>query len=190
MWYVKRNDETSKGEKIGGTNLIGREERRSMRLSGTRNMNRFLVRTCLLGITVLKYDLIALLVPWNLAQHSINYGNARFDYIIIILWNLIYFPTFCVFIFIYIYSEIFEFSKRSKQRFSKAWETKPRVVSLRGAKTRDVIDFRVSSSCIRMHRFDERCSSSRWNEIFRKLFLPNRNKSLKVVLENTSKYAF
>lgn len=120
MWYVKRNDETSKGEKIGGTNLIGREERRSMRLSGTRNMNRFLVRTCLLGITVLKYDLIALLVPWNLAQHSINYGNARFDYIIIILWNLIYFPTFCVFIFIYIYSEIFEFSKRSKQRFSKA----------------------------------------------------------------------
>ena len=63
MWYVKRNDETSKGEKIGGTNLIGREERRSMRLSGTRNMNRFLVRTCLLGITVLKYDLIALLVP-------------------------------------------------------------------------------------------------------------------------------
>lgn len=63
MWYVKRNDETSKGEKIGGTNLIGREERRSMRLSGTRNMNGFLVRTCLLGITVLKYDLIALLVP-------------------------------------------------------------------------------------------------------------------------------
>lgn len=106
--YVVRQTEwwNFKGGKIGGTNLIGREERRSMRLSGTRNMNGFLVRTCLLGITVLKYDLIALLVPWNLAQHSINYGNARFDYIIIILWNLIYFPTFCVFIFIYIFGDI------------------------------------------------------------------------------------
>lgn len=45
-----------------------------MRLSGTRNMNGFLARTCLLGITVLKYDLIAsssCSVKFNATQYQL-----------------------------------------------------------------------------------------------------------------------
>lgn len=45
-----------------------------MRLSGTRNMNGSPARTCLLGITVLKYDLIAS------SSCSVKFSATRFQF--------------------------------------------------------------------------------------------------------------
>lgn len=140
-----------------------------MRLSGTRNMNGFLARTCLLGITVLKYDLIAsssCSVKFNATQYQLWKCTFRLYNNHFTLMELNLFSDVLrlrAYIYIYIYSGNAsnflnglnkDFPGQSRKQHA-CW--KPRIVSLRGAKTRDVIDFRVSSSCIQMC-FDERYS--------------------------------
>lgn len=95
-----------------------------MRLSGTRNMNGFLARTCLLGITVLKYDLIAsssCSVKFNATQYQLWKCTFRLYNNHFTLMELNLFSDVLrlrAYIYIYIFQR-FEFSKRSKQRFSR-----------------------------------------------------------------------